>query len=170
MSEPQNTACRRESIVVENDLPDAPERVWRALTNPSLLEAWLMPNNIRAEVGARFQFRSAPALNWSGIIECEVLQVVPQRLLVYSWRSGSKATEGYGDPLDTVVTWRLTPLENGGTRLFLEHSGFDPDSFAFKAMGQGWKGKISRKISQVLAAQATENYSARNEEDYKQTG
>ncbi len=153
MSDLQNGMGRRESIVVENDLPDRPEQVWRALTDPRLLEAWLMPNNIRAEVGARFQFRTAPAPGRSGIVECEVLEVVPHRLLVYSWRSGSKATEGYGQQLDTVVTWRLTPLENGGTRLCLEHSGFDPDSFAFKAMGQGWKGKISEKIQQVLAAQ-----------------
>jgi hypothetical protein len=53
------------------------------------------------------------------------------------------------------VTWRLTPLENGGTRLHLEHSGFDPDSFVFKAMSQGWKGKVSEKIHQVLAGQSS---------------
>ena len=154
MSEPQNAARRRESIVVESELPDPPERVWRALTDPSLLEAWLMPNNIRAEIGARFQFRTAPAPGRSGIVECQVLEVVPHCLLVYSWRGGSKATEGRGPDLDTVVTWRLTPLENGGTRLYLEHAGFDPDSLVFKAMGQGWKGKISEKIRQVLAAQS----------------
>jgi uncharacterized protein YndB with AHSA1/START domain len=152
MSEPQNAVRRRESIVVENDLPDSPERVWRALTDPSLLEAWLMPNNIRAEVGARFQFHTVPAPGWSGIVDCEVLEVVPRRLLVYSWHSGSKAIGGHGPDMHTVVTWRLTPLENGGTRLYLEHSGFDPDSFIFKAMGQGWKGKISENIRRVLAA------------------
>jgi uncharacterized protein YndB with AHSA1/START domain len=43
MSDPQKATRRRESIVVENDLPDPPERVWRALTDPSLLEAWLLP-------------------------------------------------------------------------------------------------------------------------------
>jgi uncharacterized protein YndB with AHSA1/START domain len=162
MSDPQKATRRRESIVVENDLPDPPERVWRALTDPSLLEAWLMPNNIRAEVGARFQFRTAPAPGRSGIVECEVLEVVPHRLLVYSWRGGSKATGSYGHELDTVVTWRLTPIANGGTRLYLEHSGFDPDSLAFKAMGQGWKGKVSEKIRQVLAApSADESFRAK---------
>jgi uncharacterized protein YndB with AHSA1/START domain len=158
MSEQQDALKRRESIIVENDLPDPPERVWRALTEPSLLEAWLMPNNIRAEVGARFQFRTAPAPGWSGVVECEVLEVVPHRLLVYSWRGGSKATEGYGQQLDTVVTWRLTPLENGGTRLYFEHSGFDPDGFAFKAMRQGWKRKISQTIPQLLAAQSDSGF------------
>jgi len=113
-----------------------------------------MPNNIRAEVGARFQFRTAPAPGWNGIVECEVLHAVPHRLLVYSWRGGSKATDGSGPPLDTVVTWKLTPLENGGTRLYFEHSGFDPESFAFQAMRQGWKRKVSEKIPQLLAAQS----------------
>ncbi len=150
MSEPPIAATRRQSIVVENDLPDPPEHVWRALTDPQLLEAWLMPNNIRAEVGARFQFRTAPAPGFSGVVECEVLEMVPHRLLVYSWRGGSKAAEGSGNELDTVVTWRLTPLDSGGTRLYLEHSGFDPDSFAYKAMSQGWKGKVNVKIPQVL--------------------
>ena len=166
MSDQQDITKRRESIIVENDLPYPPERVWRALTDPGLLEAWLMPNNIRAEVGARFQFRTAPAPGWSGIVDCEVLEVVPHRLLVYSWRGGSKATEGCPPGLDTVVTWRLTPLENGGTRLYLEHSGFDPDSFAFRAMGQGWRGKISEKIPQLLAARtAGESLRERNERD-----
>jgi uncharacterized protein YndB with AHSA1/START domain len=162
MSDQQNTTRGTESIVVENDLPDPPERVWRALTDPALLEAWLMPNNIRAEVGIRFQFRTAPAPGWNGIVECEVLDVVPQRLLVYSWRGGSKATDGYAHELNTVVTWRLTPLENGGTRLSLEHSGFDPDSFAFKAMGQGWKRKVRERIHQVL--KLTESRSTRIEQ------
>lgn len=153
MTDQRNAARGTESIVVECDLPDPPERVWRALTDPDLLAAWLMPNNFRAEVGARFQFRTAPAPGWSGIIECEVLDVMPHRLLVYSWRGGSKSIGGYGHELDTVVTWKLAPLENGGTRLCLEHSGFDPEGFAFKVMGQGWKRKISERITQVLAAQ-----------------
>jgi uncharacterized protein YndB with AHSA1/START domain len=155
MSEARDAAKRTESIVVENDLPDPPERVWRALTEPALLEAWLMPNNIRAEVGAKFQFRTAPAPGWNGVVECEVLEVVPQRLLVYSWRGGSKPAEGYGHEVETVLTWKLTPLDNGGTRLFMEHAGFDPDSFAFKVMGQGWRSKIAEKIRQVLAAQTS---------------
>jgi uncharacterized protein YndB with AHSA1/START domain len=156
MSESRDSAKRTESIVVENDLPDPPERVWRALTEPALLEVWLMPNNIRAEVGAQFQFKTAPTPGWSGVVECEVLEVVPQQLLVYTWRGGSKLEEGYGHEVETVLTWKLTPLENGGTRLYMEHAGFDPDSFAFKVMGQGWRGKIVEKIRQVLAAQTND--------------
>jgi uncharacterized protein YndB with AHSA1/START domain len=144
-------AKERQSIVVEYDLPASPQKVWRALTDPKLLEAWLMPNDIRAEVGHRFNLRAQPVAGWDGVVHCEILEVIPGRRLVYAWRGGSDTVQGYGQPLDTVVTWELTPAANGGTLLRLEHSGFDPDSFAFKMMGQGWRGKVAERITQVLS-------------------
>ena len=30
------------SVVVEREIPFAPEKIWRALTQPHLIEAWLM--------------------------------------------------------------------------------------------------------------------------------
>ncbi len=153
MSENQ-AAKEKQSIIVEYDLPDAPKKVWRALTEPKLLEAWLMPNDIRPVVGHRFNFRAQPVPGWDGTVYCEVLEVVPEQRLVYAWCGGSQKLEGYGHELDTVVTWELTPTADGGTRLHLEHSGFDPDSFAFKAMGQGWRGKVAEKITQALSAAA----------------
>jgi uncharacterized protein YndB with AHSA1/START domain len=158
MNMPETTAAagvvagEKLSIVVDYDLPDSPERVWMALTDPKLLEAWLMPNDILPEVGHQFTFRTQPVPGWDGIVHCEVLEVVPLERLVYAWRGGSKKLDGYGHELDTVVTWTLIPDGNGGTNLHLEHTGFEGESFAFKAMGQGWRGKIAARISQVLAA------------------
>jgi uncharacterized protein YndB with AHSA1/START domain len=51
--------------------------------------------------------------------------------------------------LDTTITWRLEP-EGTGTRLFLVHDGFEPESEALTGMGRGWPGLISR-IERVLA-------------------
>src|SRR5206468_282536 len=36
-------ASQTESIAFDFDLPHAPEKVWRALTNPELLTEWLLP-------------------------------------------------------------------------------------------------------------------------------
>src|SRR5580700_8665490 len=110
-----------------------------------------MPNNIRAELGHQFTFRTQPVPGWDGIVHCEVLEVVPLERLVYAWRGGSKKLDGYGHELDTVVSWTLTPDGRGGTNLHLEHSGFEGESFAFKAMGQGWRGQVAARISDVLA-------------------
>lgn len=139
------------SILVDYNLPDSPAKVWRALTEPKLLAAWLMPNDIRAEAGHKFTFQTQPVPGWDGIVHCEVLEVLPEQRLVYSWQGGSKKLDGYGHELDTVVTWTLTPDGSGGTLLHLEHAGFDGESFAFKTLGQGWRGKVAARISEVLA-------------------
>jgi uncharacterized protein YndB with AHSA1/START domain len=109
MSEQQIASTNKESIVVESEIEFPPQEVWRALTEPELLERWLMPNDIRAEVGHRFQFHTNPGPGWSGVIDCEVLEVVPHRRLVYSWSGGSKAVDGYGHRIETIVAWRLEP-------------------------------------------------------------
>ena len=43
------------SVVVERELPHPPEKLWRALTQPHLIEQWLMKNDFRPAVGHRFK-------------------------------------------------------------------------------------------------------------------
>lgn len=107
-----------DTVTVECDLPDAPEKVWRALTVPELLAAWLAPNDIRPEVGARFGFEVAR--EEGGRVDCEVLAAEAPRLLTYRWRQ-----EDGG--LDTVVSFELTRTSRGGTHLRLVHDGFPID-------------------------------------------
>jgi uncharacterized protein YndB with AHSA1/START domain len=154
MSATEATSKKTQSIVVEYELPESPEKVWRALTEPKLLAAWLMPNDIEPTVGHRFSFHTQPVAGWDGVVHCEVLVVEPIRRLTYSWRGGSTALQGYGHAIDTTVTWTLTRTANGGTHLRLEHEGFAPGSYAFEKMGQGWRGKVAERIAQVLAGAA----------------
>ncbi len=140
-----NQPAKSEShtISAEYDLPYPPAKVWRTLTEPELLAAWLMDNDIRAEVGHRFNFRSKPMGNWDGVVYCEVLTVEAPKLLRYSWRGGD---------LDTVLTFTLTPTASG-TLLSLEHEGFElpKNMFAFDAMGKGWRGHVGQRMSELLA-------------------
>jgi uncharacterized protein YndB with AHSA1/START domain len=112
-----------EPIVVECDLAEPPAQVWRVLTEPELLSAWLMPNDIRPEVGARFTFQ-ADAEVGSGPIECEVLAVEPLRLLRYSWRGEDGNRHASDRALDSTVTFVLAEMPAGGTHLRLVHDGF----------------------------------------------
>lgn len=126
------------AIVREVVYAHSPERVWRALTDPKELGAWLMPNDFAPTVGHKFQFNIGPQRAWRGIVDCEVLEVDPPRRLVYSWQ---------GDPKNrpTTVIWTLTPTADGGTQLKLEHSGFRGlGGLLLKSMlGRGW-GKMFR--------------------------
>lgn len=134
-----------KTIVVEYDLPHPPTKVWRALTEPALLATWLMPNDFSAKVGHRFTFKAAPIRDWDGTVRCEVLEVEPHQRLAYSWHGG------VGDwAIDTVVRWTLVPTPRG-TALTLEHSGFLPiHAMAFEGMSNGWRGKLARRLAEVL--------------------
>ena len=139
-------------IVVEDVLPHSPEKVWRALTTSELIGRWLMPNDFKPVVGQRFTFKTQPMGSWDGIVHCEVLEVEPNRRLVYSWKGGSDDNPKYGSRLDSVVTWTLSS-EKGGTRLRLVHAGFRSpgNDFAYDAMKSGW-GHIMARIAEIITA------------------
>jgi uncharacterized protein YndB with AHSA1/START domain len=118
MTAKQDSDMAADSIEFECELPDPPEKVWRALTVPDLLATWMMPNDIKPEIGSRFAFAKADAP-----IECEILNAEPERLLRYSWRE-RPAPGNTADPLDSIVTFTLDRTVSGGTHLRIVHGGF----------------------------------------------
>ncbi|WP_370235191.1 SRPBCC domain-containing protein [Brevundimonas sp.] len=107
------------SVVIERDFPHPPEKLWRALTQPHLIEAWLMKNDFSPVVGHRFHLSG----DWGGVLDCEVLLIEPNRTLSYTW-GFAHADPAYN--LNSVVTFTLTPTD-AGTHLRVEQSGFRPD-------------------------------------------
>jgi uncharacterized protein YndB with AHSA1/START domain len=93
--------------------------------------------------------QTTPAGAWDGVIHCEVLEVLPNERLSYSWRGGHDANAEYGSRLDTVVTWSLAKVD-GGTRLCVVHSGFvlPKNTTAFRNLSEGWK-KVVGKIGVI---------------------
>jgi uncharacterized protein YndB with AHSA1/START domain len=87
-----------EPVVVDCDLDQPPETVWRALTEPALRTQWL------AEADAN----------------AEIVGEEPGRSLHLAWRERDEA----GDLVESDVTITLTPMISGGTRLRLVHDGF----------------------------------------------
>jgi uncharacterized protein YndB with AHSA1/START domain len=124
------------SVVVERELPYPPDRIWRALTQPHLIEEWLMKNDFQPVVDHRFNLRA----DW-GAVACQVLAVEPNKTLAYTWAA-------YG--LESVVTWTLIPTGTG-TRLRMEQSGFQPDQQqAYQGARGGWQ-RFFAALEQVLA-------------------
>ena len=54
MNEP---AAATRTVVIEREFPFSPEKLWRALTQPHLIEEWLMKNDF--ESGRRPSLQSA---------------------------------------------------------------------------------------------------------------
>jgi uncharacterized protein YndB with AHSA1/START domain len=118
------TSTETLCVVVEREVPYPPEKIWRALTQPHLIEEWLMKNDFKPAVDHRFNFRA----HW-GAVDCQVLAVEPNKTLSYTW----------GDSrLKSVVTWTLIPT-NRGTHLRMEQSGFRPDQQRYyQGAKDGW--------------------------------
>jgi uncharacterized protein YndB with AHSA1/START domain len=123
------------TVVVERQLPYPPEKIWRALTQPALLEEWLMKTDFAPTMGHGFQFKG----DW-GAVDCRVLEVAANRSLSYSW-------EAFG--LESVVTWTLTPA-GGGTNLRMEQTGFRPDQPQFHQGAQASWPQFLDKLEQIL--------------------
>jgi uncharacterized protein YndB with AHSA1/START domain len=87
-----------ETVVVDCDVDETPETVWRALTEPEILDRWLPEAKEKAEV-----------------VESD-----PGRSLRLAWRDRGAD----GALVESDVTFTLVPTIDGGTRLRLVHEGF----------------------------------------------
>ncbi|MYM88522.1 polyketide cyclase [Rugamonas sp. FT82W] len=127
------------TVVVEREFPHPPEKLWRALTQPHLIEAWLMKNDFQPVSGHHFNFRA----DW-GSVDCQVTEVEPIRTLAYTWNAIG---------LESVVTWTLEATA-GGTHLRMEQAGFRPDQEqAYQGAKYGWQNFFNT-LEQVVAKEA----------------
>lgn len=125
------------AIHVDQFLARPPATVWRALTEPALLARWWAAGDIRPVAGHEFTLDME---GW-GNVACTVLEVEPVRRLAF--RFDERWT----------ITWRLEP-EGTGTRLFLNHTGFDLDDprdrFALDRMGPGWEDDVLPRLAGLV--------------------
>jgi len=128
-------------ISMEELFPVPIERVWHALTDPDMIERWLMrPDDYEAKVGARFTLRETPHADCAGQVECEVLELSPPNRMVWSWR-------GAEDPATTRLVIDLVADERG-TRLTLRHTG-ESDERTVRGTTGGWTDKL-RALAELL--------------------
>jgi uncharacterized protein YndB with AHSA1/START domain len=97
------------TLVLVRDLPHAPAKVWKALTEPEQLREWApfdSDRNLGSVGTAKLSTVGMPAPQVS---EPRVTRADAPRALEYSW--------GGSD-----LRWELEPLAAGGTRLTLWHN------------------------------------------------
>lgn len=129
-----------DSLVFEYDFEESPEKVWRALTEPQLLEAWLADaspqTDAAQEEAAPRQRLQAPrpvtspdrvdhSVSHAGSSEYEIVTAEPHHLLRYRCRDRESGVgDSGGREVHSVVTVELTPGPTGGTHLRLTHGEF----------------------------------------------
>ncbi|HUE37003.1 MAG TPA: SRPBCC domain-containing protein [Candidatus Acidoferrum sp.] len=102
-------------IIKKEIVIDAPaSKVWEHITDSKKIAGWFKPNTFEARVGAAFTIECHAE---DGIVSGIVKEIVPQKKLVYTFRSNMTRVE-------TLVTITLAS-EGKSTRLTLVHSGWD---------------------------------------------
>lgn len=137
------------SVNLDVEIKSPIDRVWQALTDAATLSEWMLfqTTDFLPVVGHKFQFRMEPSPEWSVTVDCEVMIVEEPHRLAYSWVVAAQNHE-------TTVTWTLTELAGGATRLQLEQSGFAVD--AKQELGgalHGWKQMVAQ-LENLLAEAA----------------
>jgi uncharacterized protein YndB with AHSA1/START domain len=138
-----------DAIVTEIEVSAPPDRVFRALTDPSELMRWFgSPEcpvkfwKMDARLGGRYSYsteKETIVVNDVSEFEChgEIVEYDPPRLLAYTW---------FGNWHDdtsrrTVVRWELTP-KSAGTHVKVTHSGLADLPIARKDYSGGWSGVV----------------------------
>jgi uncharacterized protein YndB with AHSA1/START domain len=130
-----------EGIVLASvEIAAAPERVFRALTDPNEVVAWWgSAETYRTEewsadlrVGGRWQARGRGADGRPYSVGGEFLEVDPPRKLVQTWNYD------WDGGHSTVLAYRLEPID-GGTRVTVRHSGFGDQRASCRSHGEGWE-------------------------------
>lgn len=102
-----------EQVKLSIFYPYPPEKVWQALTDCRILNAWMMKNDFKPRLGHKFKFENESLPGIKTVIHCKVVELKKPKRLIYTWQD--RATS---EP--SIVIWTLTPVE-GGTQLQLKH-------------------------------------------------
>jgi uncharacterized protein YndB with AHSA1/START domain len=143
--------------VVEHEVeyPHAPEKVWRAITDPAQIAQWFpgawgeTSTDFQPVVGARFRMDAEKKRGWRGYVEGTVLEVDPPRRLVYTW-SGTPQE----DAEPTRVEWTLDPTPKGTRlRLVYTQTGFSGvmGFLAYHGARASWRKMMDESLPALFA-------------------
>jgi len=125
----ERTTCQLE---IHRNLLAEPQRVWRALVEPSQAEVWFAAAaKISAERGGAYElFWQPDTPEHNSTIGCRITAIAPCRYLAFIWRGPDVLrtimNEGNPPPPPTHVTITLSPTAIG-TDVGVRHSGFGHD-------------------------------------------
>jgi len=135
-------------IKIEKILNAPVEIVWKAITESDEMKEWYFDiPSFKPEVGFTFQFTGQGKKGDNFVHLCEVMEVVAQKKLTYSWQY--KGYEG-----KSIVIFEFSP-EGTKTKLKLTHEGLEsfPASvldFAKENFEEGWLAIIGKLLPEYL--------------------
>ena len=102
-------------IVLEIETSAQPSEAWKALTEPARVAEWFTDASPVGKPGSPYRLDFGEG----SVVEGVIVGVEPGRSFSYTW-----AWVDLEPRHDTVVTWRIEPLESRGSRVILVHEGW----------------------------------------------
>lgn len=142
--------AERPSLTLERFYPVAPEKVWRAWTDPQALSRWFGPGGdqpvalaeLDVRVGGRFRVLFGGADGKEHEVQGVYQEVVPNRRLVFTWVWPRTTPER-----ESRVTIKLRQAGRG-TEIVFTHAQLD-DEAVRDGHRQGWSESFV-KLEQFL--------------------
>jgi len=135
----EESVMNRPRHVYEVYIRTTPEKLWAAITRPEMTRQYFYANDVESDwtVGSLVRHKGADG---TVNLEGKILEVVPERRLVTTFRS----LHGPGTENDapTRVTWEIEP-RGEVCRLTLTHDDFDGITETYKMVGSGWNPILS---------------------------
>ena len=137
-----------KNVIVERVFNAPLPLVWKALTEKDLMKQWYFDlEEFKIEIGFKFQFIGGPSPEKKYVHLCEIMEVIPERKLAYSWKY-----VGYEG--DSLVRFELFP-DGNKAKLILTHSGIEtfpqinPD-FAIGNFEEGWNTIVNTSLKDFV--------------------
>ena len=140
----QSKLEEKPSLTLSRSYPVAPEKVWRAWTDPEAIKRWWGPGNepvslaeLDVRVGGRFRIvfggPEGKAHECAGVYR----EVVPNRKLVFTWTWPNSTPER-----ESLVTITLRAAGKGTELVFLHEQFFDET--IRDDHKRGWSGALDK--------------------------
>jgi uncharacterized protein YndB with AHSA1/START domain len=104
-----------EPITLTARTSGSPEDAWQALTVPEKVVEWFTEATPAGPVGAPYRLDFGDG----SVIEGRIVELEPGRRLAYTWSWVDTEPRS-----ETLVTWTVEALPDGGTTVTLEHGGW----------------------------------------------
>jgi uncharacterized protein YndB with AHSA1/START domain len=145
-------------LALERSYPVAPEKVWRAWTDPEALKRWWGPKavgdqvslaQLDVRVGGRFRIVFGGSQGKDHEVQGVYKEVVPNRKLVFTWTWPNSTPER--ESLVTIVFKAAGAGKNAGTELEFLHAQLF-DEAVRDGHKRGWTESFA-KLEDYLRAQ-----------------
>jgi uncharacterized protein YndB with AHSA1/START domain len=141
----ENTSTDKPFLAIERTYPVAPEKVWRAWTDPEALKRWWAPRpdhrvslcELDVRVGGCFRIVFGPVDGEQNECAGEYLEVEENRRLVFTWHWPRSTPERV-----SRVAITFLPVA-GGTELAFRHDRFH-DQAAADNHKRGWTAALGK--------------------------